>query len=132
MIIADTTFLVDLLRKKDTAALQKLDELQEADIPCIATTISVFELWAGLANSHSKTQEIQEIEQLISSMPLLVLDKVSAEKAGVIFSGLERQGNIVQTEDCMIAGIALAQNCPVLTRNVKHFERIPGLKIEKY
>ena len=31
--------------------------------------------------------------------------------------------------DSLIAGIALARNLPLFTRNRKHFERVPNLKL---
>jgi tRNA(fMet)-specific endonuclease VapC len=31
--------------------------------------------------------------------------------------------------DCLIAGIALAEDEALLTRNRRHFERVPGLRL---
>jgi predicted nucleic acid-binding protein len=34
--------------------------------------------------------------------------------------------------DCWIAGTALSKGLPVVTRNEKHFARVPGLNIVSY
>jgi predicted nucleic acid-binding protein len=34
--------------------------------------------------------------------------------------------------DAQIAGMALEERLPVLTRNAKHFERVPDLKVTTY
>ncbi len=34
--------------------------------------------------------------------------------------------------DAQIAGMVLEARLPVLTRHVRHFERVPGLQVETY
>ncbi len=61
----------------------------------------------------------------------LPLDEESAKIAGSIDGQLTKQGLTINTEDSMIAGIAIKNNKTILT-NDGHFDRIEGLKIEKY
>ena len=56
----------------------------------------------------------------------------SAKIAGTFFAKLERSGEIIEAEDCMIAGIAKHHGDTILTRNIKHFERIRGVNVEGY
>ncbi len=95
------------------------------------TTISVFELWQG-AEDIQDSQKRDKIEQFLSSVGLLPLDVESAKIAGTIYSDLERKGKLIEAEDCLIAGIAKHHNETVLTRNINHFERIKGIKLETY
>jgi predicted nucleic acid-binding protein len=44
---------------------------------------------------------------------------------------LTKKGQRIDPEDTMIAGIAITNNKILVTRD-KHFDRINGLKIEKY
>ena len=60
------------------------------------------------------------------------LDHKSAVCAAEIFAKSIKQGRTLPFSDCLIAGIALANNETILTRNVKDFSRIEGLKIEDY
>ena len=43
---------------------------------------------------------------------------------------LEQQGTRLSDMDLLIASIALDNNLILVTSNLKHFSRIPGLKIE--
>ena len=42
---------------------------------------------------------------------------------------LEQTGQPIGMADRLIAGIALAQDATLYTRNRKHFERLPGLRL---
>lgn len=45
---------------------------------------------------------------------------------------IENEGEIIDIEDIMIGAIAKRNNETIITRNKKHFEKIPGLKIASY
>lgn len=49
-----------------------------------------------------------------------------------ILSWALRHGSRVAAMDTLIAAGALAEGAPLLTRNVKDFARIPGLRVETY
>ncbi|MBI2666777.1 type II toxin-antitoxin system VapC family toxin [Candidatus Woesearchaeota archaeon] len=129
-MILDTSFLIDLMKNKQ-AALTKAQSLEYASFPVRTTTITVFELWQGLEDLQDE-QKRTTLEHFLSGIGLLGFDLESAKQAGKIHAELRRKGEIIDAEDSMIAGIAQQHNEAVLTRNVKHFERIRGLKIEKY
>ena len=46
------------------------------------------------------------------------------------YDGLLAQNLRVGTMDLRLAAIALSQNLTVLTRNLRDFGRVPGLKVE--
>lgn len=53
-------------------------------------------------------------------------------KYGEIRWRLEKQGFRIGDMDMFIAATALEEDVTLVTGNVKHFERIPGLKIENW
>lgn len=55
-----------------------------------------------------------------------------AKKAGEIEANLIKEGSIIDLEDIMIAGIAISRDEKIISRNIKHFNRIKNLKIETY
>ena len=64
-------------------------------------------------------------------------DFVIADFNMPVMHGLEflkaiRAGEVIPPVDIMIGAIALENNEIVLTRNVKHFRRIPDLKVKTY
>ena len=129
-MIMDTTVLIDLLRDRQDAVI-KLKELQKRNVPLFLTSISVFELWQGISDVHNERKS-QQLYNLLESLGAFIFDIPSAKASGIIHAGLKKEGQMIDSEDSMIAGIAKTNNETLLTRNVKHFQRVPGLKVESY
>ncbi|MBI4451420.1 PIN domain-containing protein [Candidatus Woesearchaeota archaeon] len=130
-MILETTFLVDLLRGRSDAA-EKLSALVRANTPISVTAPSLFELFSGLSQSSKPAAETERIHSVMHQQVIWTLDDGAAERGGRIHGSLNKQGATIQAIDAMIAGIALQHQEPVLTRNVAHFSRVPGLKVESY
>ena len=130
-MILDTSFIIDLLRKKENA-LKKLEELTKKNEPLIITNLTIFELSSGLVKSQKYEKEKQEIEKVLESQLITSLNKQSAEKAGEIDGQLSREGNSIGSIDIMIGAIALLRKEKVLTRDINDFSRIKNLEIETY
>lgn len=128
-MIVDTTILIDILRGH-APAQEKLKTLEQQHIPLQTTSISVFELFQDMQQLSAEKQE--KIKNLISALQIISFDEIAAEEAGILRAKLQQEGNILDPEDCMIAGIALTHHETLLTRNTKHFSRITGLKIQGY
>ncbi len=130
-MILDTTFLIDLLQNK-IEATEKLRLLQTKNIPISIATSSIVEIWTGLYYTKKTEIEKKKILDVLESQIIHNLDKESAEKAGEINGALIKTGQQIEIIDSMIAGIAYKNNEPILTRNIKHFNKIKEVKIEVY
>ncbi len=131
MVCLDTSFIIDLLRG-DEHAKKVLDELiANADTTSIATP-TLMELRTSIALNTRATQEDQLINKIKVSSILLPLDHESAARAGDIEASLILAGETIPPVDIMIGAIALQHNEVLLTRNAKHFKRIPGLDVRTY
>ncbi len=130
-MILDTTFLVDLIDGLP-AAITKMKELQERQENVFVSTPTIFELWTGVAQCDKPEREKQKVREVLASQLILDLTKEGAEEAGMVNGGLWKEGMPIDLEDCMIAGIAKCYNELVLTRNLKHFQRIPGIRLQTY
>lgn len=93
---------------------------------------AIMELASGAHRSIRIETEKQKIEQFLSENSVLDFDAESAFRAGEIEAELEQKGQTIDPEDIMIGAIALQNNESLVTRNVKHFEKIKGLRIEAY
>ncbi|MEW5841404.1 type II toxin-antitoxin system VapC family toxin [Nitrososphaera sp.] len=125
MACLDTDFLVAYLRK-DSAAKSKLEELESMQEPLHTTMINAFELYKGAYKSTDPKRELAKVDALLDAFFLLVLDRDPARMAGALNNG----SNPVGESDLLIASIALANKQTLVTRNKKHFERMPGLRVE--
>lgn len=130
-MILDTSFLIDLMDGLPEAE-EKLKLLGKKREVQFVTAPSLFELWSGIEQSKKPEEEKLKVLAVLSTQTVLSLDKNCAEGAGKIDGQLAKQGKPIEPEDSMIAGIAINCKEPVLTRNVAHFSRIKGLKVETY
>ncbi len=131
-MILDTQFLIDMLRGKDSSAIEKARELDaKFGVKGIAA-ISVMELWKGAMQSVHQEMEKRKINELIQSLLVHSFTEEDAKKVGEIEVDLEKRGEMIDLEDIMIAGAAISRNETLLTRNIKHFSRIKGLNVESY
>jgi len=130
-VIADTTFLIDLMRD-DKSAVEKETILEEDGISVYLTAVSVFELYVGLNLSSKRVHESRKIERVLGNLAILPFDFDSAKEAGEIYAYKKRSGLTMDLEDAMIAGICRTAKEPVLTRNIDHFSGIEGVALETY
>lgn len=122
MTIADTDVLIDYLAGKgEHEAVERL--LRRGVLR--TTVITRFELLSGAKNP----KQLSVLYQLLEAVPSLGLDEAAADAASEIRRSLERAGNAVGMADSLIAGIVISQGGSLLTRNRRHFERIPGIRL---
>jgi len=131
MVCLDTTFIIDLLRNNKEAVSIK-EKLEKSSESIAIASPTIIELIRGLDSIHLRKDEENKINNFIDSIIVYPLGKQSAITSGNIHRELSKNGDIIDLEDIMIAGIVLTNNEKLITRNVKHFERIKGLKIEGY
>ncbi len=130
-MIFDTDFIISLMNK-NPQALNKLQELMSRKQLQYTTSLTLFELFSGLARSQKTEEEKRKIASVLIGLPILDLDNKSAETGGEIDGALIKEGKMIGAIDCMISGIAITKNLPVITKNIKDFSKIKGLKIETY
>jgi predicted nucleic acid-binding protein len=123
MILADTDVLIDALRGRDPSRARIEEGLERGTLA--TTTISAFELSSGARSDR----QANAIRDLLAAMPLFSFDLESAKAAARIRLELEGSGRKIGMGDYLIAGIAVSRSVPLLTRNRKHFERVPGLQL---
>lgn len=67
------------------------------------------------------------MSELLELLPILVFDDRASEAAAAARRELERRGETIGMADYLIAGICLSRSATLVTRNRRHFARIPGL-----
>jgi predicted nucleic acid-binding protein len=58
-------------------------------------------------------------------------ERSAAQVFGRIRAHLEERGAVVADADLQIAAIALYHGLELVTGNLRHFERIPGLRVNR-
>ncbi len=130
MVCLDTDIIIDFLRN-DKTIISKVNFLKNKDISLFTTSINSFELFKGVVNQENREKEKLGVLTFLSGVSLLNFNFSSSKKAAEIFNLLVSKGEIIELPDIMIAAICIENQEPLLTRNTKHFSKIPELKLEK-
>ena len=130
-MLADTVFLIDLM-ENEPSAVKRATEIEGEGLTLYVGSPTIFELYVGLSLSKSAEKERTKIMRILASLPQLPLDFESASSGGLIYGDKVKAGSKIDPEDAMLAGIAKAHKETILTRNIRHFEAIEGITIERY
>ncbi|MGH8936901.1 MAG: type II toxin-antitoxin system VapC family toxin [Acidimicrobiia bacterium] len=121
-VVADTDLVIDFLRGAGPGAPAVERWLRQRRL--FLTTITAFELRLGrdfLARGRDLAWLFRR--------PSLPLDLESALRAGEVFARLRDLGSPIDRADSLQAGICLRYGLPLATRNLRHFERVDGLRL---
>ena len=95
------------------------------------SAVTYHELLYGARMRDSKRLE-SVIEALVEMVPVVEFSAEAASRAGEIRSVLDKAGKTIGVMDALIAANALTEGCTLVTNNVSHFFRIPGLVFENW
>ena len=68
------------------------------------------------------------IDAFVQSVAVMPFDGAATGRFGPVASALARKGDPIGTFDAVIAAHALSLGLTFVTNNVKHFQRVAGLK----
>jgi tRNA(fMet)-specific endonuclease VapC len=66
------------------------------------------------------------------AIDVIPFDAAAAERYGALRAQLEAAGQRLAEADLRIAAIALAHDLTLVTGNVRHFARVPELRVENW
>lgn len=133
MYLLDTDILVDLLGTAPSATLTArlaLVPIEQQFTP----SVTLGELFYGAHRRQDRTASgLDQVERrVVANLPVFPFDLEAARRYGEVRAVLERQGQRLADADLRIAAIALARGLTVITGNIRHFERVPGLAVENW
>jgi predicted nucleic acid-binding protein len=126
--LVDSDILIYFLKGKKEV-VEKLSQIPADNL--YISRINSTELIYGAYNSARVEQNLKIIEPFLENFKVLEFDKASSFIFAKEKARLKKQGNIIADMDLMIASIAIENGCYLLSNNLKHFDRIEGLLIEK-
>jgi tRNA(fMet)-specific endonuclease VapC len=71
------------------------------------------------------------IDELVKLLPLHPITLQTGYLVGQIEGQEAARGNVLPFNDLLIAAAAIEQGYAVLTQNLRHFEKIPGVQVLK-
>jgi tRNA(fMet)-specific endonuclease VapC len=133
MYLLDTNILSDLLKPRpSTSLIAKLASVPPEDQ--FTSSITLGELIFGALRRPERTDYLlRQIDALVvQNVPVLPFDAAAAEHYGRVRAALESAGTPIEEPDLRIAAVALANGLIMVTGNLRHFQRIPGLVVEDW
>ena len=136
MIHLDTSLLVDLdrevRRSRPGPALDFLESLDDREVLAVSVH-AVCELRVGSELAPKALKAHDALDHLLSNLLICYPDDRFPSEFARLSAATTRSGRIVvPAMDLLIATAAVLDNAPLVTRNVKGFSRVPGLRVLKY
>ncbi len=130
-VIFDTSEIISLERNQQVVDSLILGREEE---PFGISVISVAELLHGVERADTETRKILRqafVEKVIELFSVLPFDTSVARTYARLWAALAKKGLTIGAHDLIIAATAISLDYSIVTANVRDFEKIEGLRIEK-
>lgn len=125
--LLDTNAVIAILAGH-TGILTRLRQHSSADIAISA--IVTYELYFGAYCSRNTSANVTRIDAL--RFDVLEFDQDDARCAGEVRAQLAPAGTPIGPYDILIAGQARARDRVLVSRNIREFERVSGLRLQNW
>jgi tRNA(fMet)-specific endonuclease VapC len=124
--LIDSDWIIDHLAggPDAVALLQRL-----ADDGFAISLITYVEVYEGILGGRNPVASEELFKTLLADMPVLPISRVIGRRAAAVRNLLRTQGRPLPLADVLIAATAIRHELILVTRNLRHFERIPSLKL---
>ena len=130
MYMLDTDICIYIIKRKPESVLKRLERLQPGQL--VMSVITFAELMNGAKKSQQVEGNIATLNELAELLEIRPFDQKAAVVYGDVRSTLEKKGNIIGSNDLLIAAHALSLNLILVTNNENEFKRVDGLRIENW
>ncbi len=128
-LIVETSFLIDLEREHNRGTPGRAVSFLEGngDARLYLSFIVAGELAAG-----TSLADRSRWQAFLAPFYVLASNADVSWEYGRAYRYLQENGRLIGGNDLWIAATGLAYKMPVLTRDVEHYRRVPGLEVESY
>jgi tRNA(fMet)-specific endonuclease VapC len=128
--LLDTNILSDLIKHPHGVLAQRIASLKRGDF-CTSLVVAC-ELRYGVKKKGS-VKLAAKVEALLNEVDVLGLDDEAITKHyASLRVFLEKQGQVIGSNDMLIAAHALRLDVTLITANEKEFKRVPNLRVENW
>ncbi|MHA1783936.1 MAG: type II toxin-antitoxin system VapC family toxin [Candidatus Helarchaeota archaeon] len=131
MVIIDTDLIISYLREVQEAT-NSIFELKKSGNVLKTTVFNVGELYRGAYLSKNVAKSIRGITDILKNFEIIYFSMDDAIAYGQISAELRAKGEPIGIIDELIASIAINQEDTLITRNIRHYEKIPRVKLQNW
>jgi tRNA(fMet)-specific endonuclease VapC len=130
LYMLDTDICAFILRRSSPTLLERIQSvpLRQQSM----SMITLAELLYGVAVSSRKKANRAAVDLLVRHLTVIDWSRDSAEHYAHIRADLKKRGQLIGSNDLLIAAHARSLGATVATQNVKDFGRVKGLAIENW
>jgi len=129
MYLLDTDTVIYAL-KGHSAVVKNLDIHRYA--PMRICVVTMMELYYGAHKSQQVAANLAKVRAVENGFDIIAVNDIVSETFGMLKAKMETKGQPLDDFDLVIGACALAHNLTLVTNNVKHFQRIEGLRLENW
>lgn len=124
--LVDADWLIDAAigRQRAQHTLERL-----TDEGLAVSIIAVAEVYEGAFGTPNPQATLAGLRDFLSDFAILSLTDPIIEHFARLRAALRQQGQLIPDMDLFIAATALDADLTLVTRNVRHFARIPDLRL---
>lgn len=131
-VLIDASILIEHERKKlelDPYLVGREDE------EFFLSVVTASELLHGVhraRNASIRARRSAWVEAVLERFPLLPVDLSTARAHARVWAELASEGRIIGAHDLWLAASCLAHGLALVTVNIREFDRVPGLVLERW
>jgi len=125
----DTDILIDYLRKPSDTVKRVMKRALEGKGSICTTSINSFEIWLGVHLAPKKMRLLEETKDFLNQLEIMNFDYETSVEAGLAMATLRKRGQTIEIRDLFVGCICKVGRIPLITRNLKHYQRIQGLTV---
>ena len=129
-LMLDTDVCIYCINRRAHSVLERLSGYGAGEVS--VSSITHAELTCGVRNGARAEKNRATLEKFLLPLEVLPFDQAAAEAYAVVRTDLERSGVSIGPNDLLIAAHALSLDVTLATNNVREFERVPGLRVERW
>jgi tRNA(fMet)-specific endonuclease VapC len=132
-VILDSSVVIEAERQRfDVARFLKHLASRIGEREVALCSITVAELAHGIYRAETADRRQARrtfLDDLKAAVPVYSITGDTAELVGQIHAESSQQGIILPFDDLLIAACALERGYSIATRNLRHFQKVPGLTL---
>ncbi|MBI4419127.1 MAG: type II toxin-antitoxin system VapC family toxin [Ignavibacteriales bacterium] len=130
--LLDTNICVYVINRRPGKVIARLKSCQPESVGI--STIAVAELYYGChkGDEARRPSNLQALLLFLTPFTTVPFDERDAELFGKLKAMLRSRGEALADLDIAIAAQAAARGLILITNDLRHFKRVPGLKVENW
>jgi len=131
-VIFDTSVLIGI--ERNLLPIEKLTAERENE-PFGISVITASELLHGVHRADSERRRLKReafVEKVIEVFPIFPFDLSAARVYARVWANLAKKGMTIGAHDLIIASSCISLGFSIVTFDIRDYERIEGLAVEKW